>query len=101
MTTGGAGRTGSNRVIRGGSWNDNARNVRAANRNWNDPADRNDNLGLRLARAQERSAPDQTCPVSGPRGTGEQQAGPGVGVAAADAPAKPRRGPIPTLGESE
>ena len=29
---------GANRVIRGGSWNNGARNVRAANRNDNDPA---------------------------------------------------------------
>lgn len=43
---------GPNRVNRGGSWNSNARNVRAANRNWNTPGNRNDNLGFRLARAQ-------------------------------------------------
>lgn len=47
---------GSNRVIRGGSWNSNARNVRAANRNGNPPEDRNDNLGFRLARALGRQA---------------------------------------------
>jgi len=40
---------GSNRVNRGGSWNNNARNVRAANRNNNDPGNRNNNLGLRPA----------------------------------------------------
>ncbi len=40
---------GSNRVIRGGSWNNNARNCRAANRNNNDPGNRNNNLGFRLA----------------------------------------------------
>ena len=58
-----AGREGAaNRVLRGGSWNDNARNVRAAYRNHNDPANRNDNLGFRCARAHERvgaSAPEQ------------------------------------------
>ena len=48
----GAGRTGSNRVIRGGSWNNNARNVRAAYRNGNPPGKRNDNLGFRLAGGQ-------------------------------------------------
>ncbi|MCZ7640130.1 MAG: formylglycine-generating enzyme family protein [Verrucomicrobia bacterium] len=49
---------GSNRVIRGGNdwndWNDNARNCRSANRNGNDPDNRNNNLGFRavLAPAQ-------------------------------------------------
>ncbi|MBN2197211.1 MAG: SUMF1/EgtB/PvdO family nonheme iron enzyme [Polyangiaceae bacterium] len=43
---------GKNRVIRGGSWNSNVRNVRAANRNGNEPGNRNDNLGFRLSRAQ-------------------------------------------------
>ena len=42
----GEGRMGDNRVIRGGSWNNNARNCRAANRNANDPSNRNDNLGF-------------------------------------------------------
>ncbi len=37
-----------NRVLRGGSnWN-NARNCRVSNRNNNDPGNRNDNNGLRL-----------------------------------------------------
>ena len=44
---------GSNRVLRGGSWNSNAQNVRAANRNDNPPDNRNDNIGFRLARAHE------------------------------------------------
>ena len=34
---------------RGGSWNNNARNCRVANRNNNTPDNRNNNLGLRLA----------------------------------------------------
>jgi hypothetical protein len=36
-------------VNRGGSWNNNARNCRSANRNNNHPDNRNNNLGLRLA----------------------------------------------------
>jgi len=40
--------TGSNRVIRGGSWNNNARNLRSANRNNNTPSNRNNNVGFRL-----------------------------------------------------
>ncbi|MBP6601604.1 MAG: SUMF1/EgtB/PvdO family nonheme iron enzyme [Verrucomicrobiales bacterium] len=43
--------TGSNRVKRGGSWNNNAANCRSANRNRNTPENRNNNLGFRLAAA--------------------------------------------------
>ncbi|MDR1861396.1 MAG: SUMF1/EgtB/PvdO family nonheme iron enzyme [Bacteroidales bacterium] len=41
--------TGSNRVNRGGSWNNNATNSRVANRNNNTPDNRNNNIGFRLA----------------------------------------------------
>lgn len=37
------------KVLRGGSWNNNDDNVRAANRNNNDPTNRNDDIGLRCA----------------------------------------------------
>ena len=48
-----AGREGAaNRVIRGGSWNDDARNVRSACRNDDDPANRNDNVGFRCAQVR-------------------------------------------------
>lgn len=36
------------RVLRGGSFNNNARNVRCANRNRNNPDNRNDNIGFRV-----------------------------------------------------
>jgi formylglycine-generating enzyme required for sulfatase activity len=36
-------------VLRGGSWINDARNCRAANRNRNEPANRNNNAGFRLA----------------------------------------------------
>jgi hypothetical protein len=39
--------SGSNRVKRGGSWNNNANNVRSANRNNNIPDNSNNNLGFR------------------------------------------------------
>ena len=34
--------------MRGGSWNNDAGNCRSANRNRNDPGNRNNNLGFRL-----------------------------------------------------
>ncbi len=37
-------------VLRGGSWNNNDRNVRTTNRNRNNPDNRNNNIGFRLAR---------------------------------------------------
>ncbi|MCP4264742.1 MAG: SUMF1/EgtB/PvdO family nonheme iron enzyme [Candidatus Brocadiaceae bacterium] len=39
---------GSNRVLRGGSWNNNGQNCRSANRNSNSPDNRNNNIGFRL-----------------------------------------------------
>ncbi len=39
---------GVERVLRGGSWNNNARNCRSANRNRNQPDNRNNNNGLRV-----------------------------------------------------
>ena len=39
------------RVVRGGSWNNNARNLRSANRNRNDRSNRNNNNGFRLAQS--------------------------------------------------
>lgn len=38
------------RVLRGGSWNNNPHNLRAANRNQNAPGNSNNNTGFRLAR---------------------------------------------------
>jgi hypothetical protein len=40
---------GSNRVNRGGSWDNDAANCRTANRNTNDPTNRTNNNGFRLA----------------------------------------------------
>ncbi|MDR1763246.1 MAG: SUMF1/EgtB/PvdO family nonheme iron enzyme, partial [Dysgonamonadaceae bacterium] len=41
--------TGSYRVLRGGSWYINARNVRVSNRDYNSPEYRGFNYGFRLA----------------------------------------------------
>jgi hypothetical protein len=48
--------SGSNRVNRGGSWNNDARNCRSSNRNNNNPDNSNNNLGLRLALSELRIA---------------------------------------------
>ncbi|NJL29197.1 MAG: SUMF1/EgtB/PvdO family nonheme iron enzyme, partial [Thermoanaerobaculia bacterium] len=45
---------GSERVLRGGSWNVTARSVRAAARHWFAPGDSLGNVGFRLARGQVR-----------------------------------------------
>ncbi|WP_139183545.1 formylglycine-generating enzyme family protein [Algoriphagus alkaliphilus] len=42
----------SNRVLRGGSWNNSAVNCRVSNRNNNDPSNRNDNNGFRVVLSQ-------------------------------------------------
>jgi len=42
-------RQGSNRVNRGGGWNNEPQNCRSANRNRNTPTNRNNDLGFRLA----------------------------------------------------
>jgi hypothetical protein len=55
---------GSNRVNRGGSWNNNARNCRSANRNNNSPDNRNNNLGFRLALASAQGS--DGCPIIEP-----------------------------------
>ena len=44
---------GANRVLRGGSWINDGRNLRSAYRNNHDPGNRNDNIGFRLARARD------------------------------------------------
>ena len=41
------------RVIRGGSWNNDGRSCRFANRGWDWPGNRGSNLGFRLARGQK------------------------------------------------
>lgn len=47
----------TNRVNRGGSWNNTAQNCRSAYRNNNTPANRNNNIGFRLA-LQHKGKPD-------------------------------------------
>ena len=47
--------SGSNRVKRGGSWNNNANNASVSNRNNNNPSNRNNNLGFRLVRSAQHN----------------------------------------------
>ena len=53
---------GEERVIRGGSWNNNPDNLRTSNRNRNTTDNRNNNLGFRLVQS--------TCTASGRSGAG-------------------------------
>ena len=56
-------KTGADRVLRGGAWNNKARNVRCACRNQNAPDNRNNDIGFRPARAHDwtrKSKPEQT-----------------------------------------
>jgi formylglycine-generating enzyme required for sulfatase activity len=52
--------TGDSRVLRGGSWIDNARDARSAYRDHSDPSDHgiiNGNIGFRLARGPKGGRP--------------------------------------------
>ncbi|MFM9847386.1 MAG: SUMF1/EgtB/PvdO family nonheme iron enzyme [Hyphomicrobiaceae bacterium] len=42
------------RVLRGGSWNNNPRNLRSADRNRNQPDNRNNRIGFRVGRFVSR-----------------------------------------------
>ncbi|MEM9291588.1 MAG: SUMF1/EgtB/PvdO family nonheme iron enzyme [Acidobacteriota bacterium] len=59
-------RDGENRVLRGGSWINNARNLRAAYRNGNHPSNRNSNIGFRLSRARGQPEAPWTRSCAGP-----------------------------------
>jgi hypothetical protein len=49
-------------VLRGGSWNNNPENARAANRNRNNnPDNRNNNIGFRLLRSPTPHRLSMTC----------------------------------------
>ncbi|MDZ7363559.1 MAG: SUMF1/EgtB/PvdO family nonheme iron enzyme [candidate division KSB1 bacterium] len=54
------------RVLRGGAWNNNPHNVACANRNNNEPDNRNNNVGFRVAKT----------PSKGQRANGKKSPGP-------------------------
>ena len=65
---------------RGGSWANDAENCRSAYRNWNEPANRNENLGFRVAAAAPRkrrmpSRAEQTAVRSRPSGRAKSRLG--------------------------
>jgi hypothetical protein len=53
----------SNRVLPGGSWNNNANNARCANRDNNNPDNANNNIGFRCVRGIREGAGGHTCPL--------------------------------------
>ena len=55
--------SGSNRVKRGGSWNNNADNCTSSNRNNNNPSNNNNNLGFRLSSTLRLSRMEGSHPV--------------------------------------
>ena len=71
--------SGSNRVNRGGGWNNNASHCRSSNRNNDTPGNRNNNLGFRLLSTRrcqrvpfkDRSRVPVPCPGGSSR-SGEQ-----------------------------
>jgi len=99
------------RVLRGGSFNNDTRNLRAANRNHNEPDNRNNNTGFRCVRDVERrragasaagagavtaaageraSLPDRAPGERRAAFAAKQQKGPGPGVASSET----RPGPV-------
>jgi len=66
--------SGSNRVKRGGSWNNTASNCRSAYRNNNDPSNRNNNIGFRLFSTLQRGQARSHPPPPVPRGGGDGHA---------------------------
>ena len=64
--------TGTSRVLRGGSWNNNATNLRASNRNNNTPGNTNTNNGFRCANVLPvRVTRDAAAPRSAASDAGE------------------------------
>lgn len=71
--------SGSNRVKRGGSWNNNANNCRVANRNNNTPDNSNNNIGFRpvsTTQGKDTRCPSHATRVPAAIGSGTNMARP-------------------------
>jgi hypothetical protein len=53
-------RTGQHRVLRGGYWDNNGRNCRSANRNGNEPGNRDNNVDFRPVLARSNHGKDRS-----------------------------------------
>lgn len=80
-------------VLRGGSWNNTAENLRSANRNRNQRNNRNDNVGFRLAstaRGESSAASDVGWSVQGQSKAGhdkeDRRRGPGARIERSSGP---------------
>ncbi|MBF0623695.1 MAG: hypothetical protein HQL82_02690 [Magnetococcales bacterium] len=82
---------------RGGSWNNDARNLRCANRDNDDPGKRNDNLGFRLASTGNRRSSRHHGGAKRPFPVQVQSPAPGVFVPVEAAPVPGVR--LPPRGE--
>ena len=82
--------TGERRVLRGGSWINDGRNARSAYRNHDEPGNRNDNYGFRLALARRGGGcrPMEQIPIPSCRPAGKKRTATGALVGRADASRK-------------
>jgi hypothetical protein len=78
------------RVVRGGSWKNEPQNLRAAIHNGNQPDNRNNNLGFRVA----STLPCRNSPVQGPAERAGRRPGP-VMMMAVPAPVLAFGRPVP------
>lgn len=77
---------GTHRVNRGGGWNNSPRNCRSANRNANQPSNRNNNLGFRPAAPAGLEGPrDRSSSVAMDLATTNPQRSPGASLKGAEA----------------